>query len=97
MKLRLGSFAPAAPPAPEALSTVMPGSMPAESEALSSLASVRTTRDFAVQLSCGAMAGHLWHEIKDLLLILVGPDRLAGNGKEYKTGSESGAFDAKVV
>ena len=81
-KLRLRSFALAALSAPGALSAMTPGSMPAESEAFSSSASVRTTRDFALQLSCGAMAGHLWHDVKDLLLIFVGPDRFAGNGNE---------------
>ena len=77
-----GFFAQAAPPAPGALSTITPGSMPAESEAFSSSASVRTTRDFALQLSWGTMAGHPWLEVKDLLLIFIGPDRLAGYGSE---------------
>ena len=81
-KFKLRSFALAALPAPGALSAMTPGSMPAESEAFNSSANVRTTRDFALQLSCGAMAGHLWHDVKDLLLIFVGPDRFAGNGNE---------------
>ena len=53
------SFASAAPPALAALAAMIPGSMPAESEAFSSSASLRTIRDQALQQSWGADAGHL--------------------------------------
>ena len=53
------SFASAAPPALAALAAMIPGSMPAESEAFSSSASLRTIRDLALQQSWGAVAGHL--------------------------------------
>ena len=49
----------AAPSALATLSAMMPGSMPAESEAFSSSASLRTIRDFALQQSWGAVTGHL--------------------------------------
>ena len=73
----------AAPPALATLSAMTPGSMPAESEAFSSSARQRTTRDFALQLSAGPVTGHLWLEIKVLFLTKDGPDREDGSGNKY--------------
>ena len=53
------SFTSAAPPALATLAAMIPGSMPAESEAFSSSASLRTIRDLSLQQSRGAVAGHL--------------------------------------
>ena len=53
------SFALAATPALATLSAMMPGTMPAESEVLSSSAMLRTIRERALQQSDGERAGHL--------------------------------------
>ena len=59
----------AALPELETLSTMMPGSMPAESEALSSSARLRTTIEVALQHSGGARARHNLLDVKDQFLI----------------------------